>query len=87
MCCLKPPLNCANIHMLAMQIVNGNVPPLPDVFSPEIQKLVSELIVRDPKLRPNVNQILKNPLLQSRAKKFLTNKDFQEEFNHTVLHR
>ena len=36
MCCLKPPFNGANIHMLAMQIVNGNVPPLPGVFSPEI---------------------------------------------------
>jgi NIMA (never in mitosis gene a)-related kinase len=60
MCCLKPPFNGANIHMLAMQIVNGKVPPLPSVFSQQIQRLVNELIVRDPKLRPNVNQILKN---------------------------
>ena len=33
MIALKPPFNGANIHMLAMQIVNGKFQPIPANFS------------------------------------------------------
>jgi NIMA (never in mitosis gene a)-related kinase 1/4/5 len=76
MCALKPPFNGANIHMLAMQIVNGKIPPLPNTFTYQIKALVSQLITRDPKQRPNINQILKNSLLEARVKNFMTDKDY-----------
>jgi len=37
--------------------------------------------------RPTINQILRNPLISVRIKKFLEQETFKEEFSHTILHR
>ena len=55
MCALKPPFNGANIHMLAMQIVRGQFPPLPTHFSYELRGLVNKMLNQDPNKRPNIN--------------------------------
>jgi serine/threonine protein kinase len=76
MCALKPPFNGSNIHMLAMQIVNGKYEPIPNAFSFDLRNLISKLITQDPARRPNINTILKDKLLTPRIKSFLSNKDF-----------
>ena len=38
-------------------------------------------------LRPDINKILKMPVVQRRAKNFLSETVFQSEFSHTVLHK
>jgi len=55
MCALKPPFNGANIHMLAMQIIRGQFPPLPTHFSYELRGLVNKMLNQDPNKRPNIN--------------------------------
>lgn len=87
MCALKPPFNGSNIHMLAMQIVRGQYPPLSSTFSYELRGLVNKLITQDPNKRPNINTVLKDRLLTGRIKQFLNNDDFKDEFAHTVLHK
>ena len=87
MCALKPPFNGANIHSLAMQIVQGKFQPLPSVYSADLRALVNKLISQDPRSRPNVNTVLKHKLLGPRIKQFLNNADFKDEFAHTVLHK
>jgi NIMA (never in mitosis gene a)-related kinase len=34
MCCLKPPFDGPNLHMLAMKIVRGAFTPIPGTYSP-----------------------------------------------------
>lgn len=87
MCALQPPFNGSNIHMLAMQIVRGQFPPLPSVFSYELRGLITSLMKQDPNLRPNINQIVKNKLIAPRIRNFLNNAEFQDEFAHTILHK
>ena len=55
MIALQPPFNGANIHMLAMQIVNGKFKQLPNTYSYELRGLVSKLMCQDPNKRPNIN--------------------------------
>ena len=38
-------------------------------------------------MRPDVNKILKMPLIQRRIKSFLSETVVKEEFSHTVLHK
>lgn len=73
--------------MLAMQIVRGQFPPLPSVFSYELRGLITSLMKQDPNLRPNINQIVKNKLIAPRIRNFLNNAEFQDEFAHTILHK
>lgn len=87
MCALTPPFNGANIHMLAMQIVNGKYKQLPSTFSYELRGLVSKLMQQDPNKRPNINQILKNKLLEPIVRSYLSKSEFKEEFSHTILHK
>lgn len=62
------------------------VPPLPSRYSQELQDLVNEILVSDPKKRPTINQILKKNLLKDRVKRYLNASEFEEEFSHTILH-
>ena len=87
MCALRPPFNGSNIHQLAMQIVKGTYPPLPSTYSYELRGLINKLITQDPVKRPNINTILKHQIIAPRIRNFLNNKDFKEEFAHTILHK
>lgn len=73
--------------MLAMQIVKGKYDPIPSNFSNELKSLITKLICQDPKKRPSINQILKDKLISPRIRMFLSNKDFKDEFAHTILHK
>ncbi|KAL4470250.1 hypothetical protein ABPG74_011861 [Tetrahymena malaccensis] len=51
-----------------------------------MSQLISLLLNVDPSKRPQVNQILKMPIIQHRIKKFLSETIRQNEFSHTILH-
>jgi hypothetical protein len=44
------------------------------------------MLQRDPAKRPNINQLLKSPIISDRIKKLLNEDDFKDEFSHTILH-
>lgn len=87
MCALRPPFNGQNLHMLAMQIVSGLYPQLPECFSPDMKNLVKRMLMVDDTKRPNINELIKFPCIASRVQHLLSDEVFQEEFSHTVLHR
>ena len=44
------------------------------------------MLQRDPAKRPNINQLLKSPIIADRIRKLLNEDDFKDEFSHTILH-
>lgn len=44
------------------------------------------MLNKDPNKRPNINNILKFPVIQERIKMLLNEDDFKDEFSHTILH-
>ena len=44
------------------------------------------MLNKDPNKRPNINGILKFPIIQERIKMLLNEDDFKDEFSHTILH-
>jgi hypothetical protein len=55
-------------------------------FSRELKTLVSQMLVVDVRRRINIHQILKQPIIANRAKSFLNDNIYAEEFSHTILH-
>lgn len=44
------------------------------------------MLQKDPNKRPNINQVLKYPIIHERIQKLLNEQDFKDEFSHTILH-
>ena len=86
MCALQPPFNATSLHQLAQRIVAGKYDRVPKCFSDNIVRLIGALLVKDPRNRPSISDILKMPLLKPRINSFLEGDDFKEEFSHTLLH-
>jgi len=86
MCCLKPPFDSSSLHFLALKIVRGVFPPLPSHYSRELKVLVSRMLSTDPRRRPRINQILREPFIRNRIHDFLSASIKANEFSHTILH-
>lgn len=61
-------------------------PPIPTYYSNDLRNLISEMLQKNPRLRPSINQILKKPYIQKRIENFLSNSLIEDEFSHTILH-
>ena len=84
---LDVPIKARNLHELYMKISNcKSIPRIPSRYSKDLQDLIDEILVTNPAKRPNINQILKRSLLKTRAKQFLDDEEYKQEFSHTILH-
>ena len=86
MCALQPPFNAQSLHQLAQKILSGKYPDVPSHFSGTINNLLQAMLNKDPNKRPNINQVLKYPVIYERIQKLLNEQDFKDEFSHTILH-
>lgn len=51
-----------------------------------MNQLITAMLTKEPRRRPNINDILKMPIIEKRISQFLKNNDFRDEFSHTLLH-
>lgn len=86
MCSLRPPFDAGSLHELAKKILKGKYPPLPKFYSESMVALVDTLLTVDSKKRPNINQILKFPIISEKIGRFLKEDVFKDEFSHTIIH-
>lgn len=88
MCALEFPFRPEDfqLHSLAKLVRTTNYKPLPSHFSDELHCLVHHLLNKDPKKRPNINQLFANPAIKDTVQKVLEYKTFKDEFTHTLLH-
>ncbi|GMF65857.1 unnamed protein product [Phytophthora lilii] len=72
-------------------IVRGMSPQIPACESlssirRELQALVDDMLRKEPRARPSVNQLIRRPLVLARIQTFLSAHALASELNHTVLH-
>ena len=63
---LKHPFNGRNIQQLVVQITRGRYTPISTRFSRPFQLLLKSLLNANQSMRPSVNKILKQPIMQKR---------------------
>lgn len=86
LCCLKPPFDASSLHFLALKIVKGKYPPAPRTYQQPLRNLIDKLLKVDPDQRPNIHQVLKEPIIRQRIRHFLSANEHNQEFSHTILH-
>ena len=86
MCALKMPFDASNLPQLYMKIINCNYQPLNNKYSEGLKNLIRDMLNETSVRRPTISKILENPIIKPRIKKFLNDRQFEDEFNHTILH-
>lgn len=86
MMCLKHPFTAQSMPELLRKIVHGGYLPPPRTFSKDLRGLLDNLLKKDPRQRPSVNEILGYPFIRGQIKRFLDQSVINEEFSHTVIH-
>ena len=64
MCSLKHAFNGKSLPALILKIMRGRYPPIPDIYSDHLQKLVKALLSTKPTNRPMVSEILALPFIK-----------------------
>jgi NIMA (never in mitosis gene a)-related kinase len=66
MCALQPPFNASSLHQLAQKIVSGKFEKVPRQYSLQMNQLITAMLTKEPRRRPNINDILKMPIIEKR---------------------
>ena len=86
MCSLKKAyVGDGDTMQLLSKIVDGPIPQLPDHCSNELKEIYESLMKKEPEQRTRIFDILKNPMLNDRAKKLLESKFYSKEFDVTQI--
>ena len=86
LCSLKPPFDASSLHFLALKIVRGVYQPLSKQLSQPLRNLIAKMLKTDPQARPNIHEILREPIIRNRIKNFLSTPERMQEFSHTIIH-
>jgi len=72
---LKPPFRAENMEGLFKKVLNGNYPPLPNIYSQDLGMLVDALLQKNPHKRPTCEKILSMPIVTKRIEKYFPDVD------------
>jgi hypothetical protein len=84
--CLRLPFQGNSMKQLCQNIINAAPTPPSSAYSKEMRDLVRDILAKDPRKRPSVNNILARPIIKARIANFLNETKLQREFCHTILH-
>eukprot|EP00292_Cryptomonas_paramecium_P009045 CAMPEP_0113712618 /NCGR_PEP_ID=MMETSP0038_2-20120614/31495_1 /TAXON_ID=2898 /ORGANISM="Cryptomonas paramecium" /LENGTH=249 /DNA_ID=CAMNT_0000639171 /DNA_START=32 /DNA_END=778 /DNA_ORIENTATION=+ /assembly_acc=CAM_ASM_000170 len=79
LCTLRCPFDAANLNALILKIVRNCYSPIPTTYSRPLSALVDTLLSKNPSHRPNMNELLRSPVLTARIATFLDQNARKEE--------
>ena len=80
----KMPFNANSLPMLSVKIMRGQYIPPPTIYTKDLRELVTKCLTVEPKNRPSIQEILRMPIIQNRIRSFLTENQYNKEFNKTI---
>ena len=80
----KMPFNANSLPMLIVKIMRGQYIPPPTIYTKDLRELVTKCLTVEPKNRPSIQEILRMPIIQNRIRSFLTENQYNKEFNKTI---
>ena len=81
LCTLQHAFSGENLLGLVFKIVQDKQGPIPDMYSDQMKELVSKLLVKDEKKRPQVIDILRMPFVKTHMMDFVANQGQMESNN------
>ena len=69
LCALKLPFQANSLPVLALKILKGSFPPIPNQYSKDLKALLLQMLNIDQKKRPTVDSILLKPIVYKHLSK------------------
>lgn len=66
MCALRPPFNASDLQGLYKKVCAGVFERIPMCYSNELSTVISSFLKVEPEKRPNVDDVLNNPIVHKR---------------------
>lgn len=86
LCALRLPFEGGNIsEIVKAVVVQEGYKEIPSDYSDDIKKLIKKMLSKEPSKRPNINSIVRYPLIEQRAKVFLGDEMFEQEFSQSGI--
>jgi len=63
LCSFKLPFDANSLPVLALKILKGSFPPIPNHYSKDIKTLLLQMLQVDQKKRPSIEAILMKPFI------------------------
>ncbi|KAH0789248.1 CAMK family protein kinase [Histomonas meleagridis] len=86
LCTLKHPFDSNCLNGLIIKIVRNKPAPISNQYSPKLRNLVDQLLQKQSRKRPNINQILSIDFVNEKVKNLLSVTMQKIEFSHSVFH-
>ncbi|CAL6047888.1 Kinase [Hexamita inflata] len=86
MCTMNHTFEAANMKMLIVKILEGRYSPISSKYSQQLKDVITAMLQKDPKKRPTINQLLRQPFIMQKIQQLLPDEKFDDEFAHTVFH-
>ncbi|PQK16409.1 hypothetical protein BB8028_0006g07290 [Beauveria bassiana] len=64
LCAKEPPFNAKTHYQLVQKIKEGKVAPLPEIYSPELNRVIRDCLKVNPDRRPDTVQLLNLPVVR-----------------------
>ncbi|OBS59923.1 hypothetical protein A6R68_08954 [Neotoma lepida] len=82
MATLKHAFNAKDMNSLVYRIIEGKLPPMPKIYSPELAELIRTMLSKRPEERPSVRSILRQPYIKHQISLFLEATKAKTSKNH-----
>jgi NIMA (never in mitosis gene a)-related kinase len=82
---LKHAFDANSMKGLVLKILRGVYPPIPSNYSNGLREVVSEMLNRDPNLRPSIKKILEKDFLSARISNLLSLTVAKHEFGNSYM--
>ena len=69
LCMLRPPFRGTSLKELCLNVIRGHYLPVINYYSEDLRKIISRMLVVDPKKRATIDEILSSDILRSRISK------------------
>ena len=86
MCAKKVPFKGKQIAEVAGNILQTRPRKIPSIYSQDLRTLVDDMLHKNPKRRPTINEILCRPFLKFKVMALLGTEIAQLELGHTIFH-
>ena len=77
---LRHAFDADSMEGLVLKILRGSYPPIPGHYSPDLKRLVADMLTKEPAKRPSIGQVLQKEFISKRISKLLTATITDNEF-------
>ena len=77
---LKHAFDANSMKGLVLKILRGTYPAIPNHYSSNLNRLISEMLIKDPERRPSIRKILDKEFVSGRISKLLSSTITKNDF-------